>query len=515
MRLLAASALLVASAPLAPAAQTGSVALSFADGVLGSDLDYTVTAPVGKVFLLIPSFEVGPTALALLDPTVSGTIAVGLDLFPFVKIKLAPGGVSYPLPADPSFAGSVIRAVALTVPGTTTFLDGVSSLTTLTLALPGTTHETLTPSVAPRIDHSLTQLADGRVVVLGGDVSDPGTGAVSISDGGELYDPLTQSFTDLGAVLTHPRSTHTATLLADGRILLAGGYDATVTVTSTAEIYDPATNTSVPVASMSTPRSTHTAVLLADGRVWVLGGTSLFDTSDPLATIDAALNTSEVFDPSTGVWSPGPTYPSAGIGAHTATRLANGKVLVAGGISVVQILFVKIPNVTAEALLYDPATNTFQDVANLPAARAFHDAVAIPGGRVLVAAGGTANLVTLESATHAQCWLFDQATNAWSATGSVAHPRAYHELVLAGSRVFAVGGFGTVDLLSGVGTPETVVEAFDLGLLAWSDVGAQLVERWTPRAAATEGGVRLVVIGEGFVTGGPAITQTADVLVVP
>jgi hypothetical protein len=122
----------------------------------------------------------------------------------------------------------------------------------------------------PRIVHSSTRLGDGRILIAGGSSANyPSVVEAST----ELYDPVARSFQS-AANLTVPRSRHTATLLIDGRVLIAGGYN-TSRVEATAEIYDPTTNTFTMTGAMTSPRWGHTAVLLADGRVFMLGSSAL------------------------------------------------------------------------------------------------------------------------------------------------------------------------------------------------------------------------------------------------
>ncbi len=148
-----------------------------------------------------------------------------------------------------------------------------------------------------------TLLDDGRVLVAGGATM------------AELYDPATGTFTPAGPTQS-PRDGHTATRLDDGRVLLAGGTSAT------AEIFDPATSSFTPTGSMATARFWHTAALLPDGRVLVVGG-----SSDSGGRTVAA--TAEIYDPITGQFTPAPA-PTGDRRAATAVTLANGDVLVLG-----------------------------------------------------------------------------------------------------------------------------------------------------------------------------------------
>jgi hypothetical protein len=170
---------------------------------------------------------------------------------------------------------------------------------------------------------TLTLLPNGKVLATGG------FGTNNALATAELYDPATGSWTPTGSMLT-PRGSHTATLLPNGKVLVAAGTDLVAAGDGTpidstsagAEIYDPATGTWSSTGSMSFPRSAHTATLLPNGKVLVAGGVSYFRSVFP--------TTAELYDPVTGKWSP--TFPLvSGRTDHMAALLPNGKVLVAGG----------------------------------------------------------------------------------------------------------------------------------------------------------------------------------------
>jgi hypothetical protein len=148
-----------------------------------------------------------------------------------------------------------------------------------------------------------TLLDDGRVLVAGG------------APVAEVYDPATGTFSPTGP-LTSALHYHTATVLDDGRVLLAGGES------QAAQLFDPATGSFTPTGSMATARSMHTATLLPDGRVLVIGGAD--GSSDR-----SVARTAELYDPATGQFSQAPD-PTGDRRAATAITLDNGDVLVLG-----------------------------------------------------------------------------------------------------------------------------------------------------------------------------------------
>jgi len=232
---------------------------------------------------------------------------------------------------------------------------------------------------ANRGGHTATLLADGKVLIAGGADTDPtGTGLASA----ELYDPGTGTFTQTGS-MTVGRYLHTATLLQNGKVLIVGGVLTSGSdPDATAEIYDPATGTFTMTGAMATAREQHTATLLADGRVLIAGGT----TSPPASLTSAWLATgtvdlqgtatAEIYDPSTGSFS-GTGSMAAARTFHTATLLPNGTVLIAGG-----------GNENSTAEVYDPASGSFSVTNGMEVGRSGHTATLLPNGSVLVAGGG-------------------------------------------------------------------------------------------------------------------------------
>lgn len=257
-----------------------------------------------------------------------------------------------------------------------------------------------------------------------------------------------------------------------------------------------------PTGALATARADHTATLLPNGKVLVAGGRN----SEPLST---PLGSSELYDPATGKWTATGALSVARDG-HTATLLTGpgctphcGKVLVAGGrVSQVEDATNPGTEVTASAELYDPATGTWSPTGSLPVARAFHTASLLHGtpcevagpptwcGRVLVAGGeqaGTPNQLAGSA-------LFDPATGGWSPTGSLATARRLHSAtVLRDGTVLVVGGRNT-PADGPLTDPVPTAERFDPATGTWGPAGSPIIRRAEHTATLLADG-RVLVVG--------------------
>jgi len=234
-------------------------------------------------------------------------------------------------------------------------------------------------------------LADGRVLVVGGAsytdntelrivFGETGnTDITGIHSDGEVYDPATNTWTLTGATNT-ARLYGICALLADGRVLVAGGFNGAFL--GTAEVYDPDTNAWSSVRPMGFRRASPTSVVLNDGRVFVFGG---YDTSALMIHTGG-----EVYDPVSDSWSLTPWVLEFGGVAPTAALRTDGTVLVVGGLIVPG--FPWAPGVSSEfGAVFDPSSYTWSPSSPSPERRFAAMAVPIPGARTLVTGGLNTN----------------------------------------------------------------------------------------------------------------------------
>jgi hypothetical protein len=185
-----------------------------------------------------------------------------------------------------------------------------------------------------------------------------------IGRAGEKYG----TFTAVGE-MNIPRSYHTATLLPNGKVLIAGGRRSFRDELDSAELYDPVLYKFIPTGKMLSARAGHTATLLPGGKVLIAGG---FQPGEALAS-------AELYDPVSGMFSPTGSMVEPRQW-HTATLLPNGRVLIAGGGS-------NATGITPTAELYDPAAGEFVATSNMTVARALHYATALNEGDILIVGG--------------------------------------------------------------------------------------------------------------------------------
>lgn len=333
----------------------------------------------------------------------------------------------------PVFGGQIPQGATLNQPYTFTF--AVSGSAPITLSMTGT----LPPGLKFNASSG----------VLSGTPTALGSFPIVVNAVNGVGQSVTQNFVvhvfqhgfRLSGTTLHTRGYHTASLLANGQVLVAGGFDGSAPndePTASAELFDPTTGTFTATGSMQVGRVFHTATLLcdlsaiacSDPRVLIAGG----ETGGAQPGTSTMLQTAELYDPVTG------TFTSTGDllaprRGHTANLLGNGKVLIAGGLNLVQAAPASL---LAGAELFDPGTGIFTATGSLITPREYQTATLLQSGKVLIAGGESDN------ALAGQAELYDPATGTFTATGTMVFPRFLHTATLLPSgRVLIVGGEGT------------------------------------------------------------------------
>ncbi len=363
---------------------------------------------------------------------------------------------------------------------------GAGSMNLTRLTLPEARWQPTGKLVTEHGDYTATSLPDGRVLVAGG------ANGSAVLDTTELYDPGTGKWTSAGH-LARPRIGHTATLLPGGKVLVVGGdcnaNAHTLGCEGTAELYDPATGSGVATGKLNTPRIGFTATLLATGKVLVAGGVDNADDS---------LSSAELYDPGTGTWSYTGDLVTARL-EHSATALADGRVLIAGG-----WLDDFFQTTTGTAEIYDPVTGTWSGTGSLHHAGLLHTATRLGDGRVLVAGGYKSDPPTGSGhyipTSFDRAELYDPVTGVWTVTGSLNHARDSHTAtLLPNGKVLVAGGDD-----SNSGRPLASAELFDPSSGTWTEAESFDAALSIHTATLLMNG-DVLIVGEGYFH-----TQSAD-----
>ena len=294
-----------------------------------------------------------------------------------------------------------------------------------------------------RGDFTATLLSSNSLVLVAGGTTD-GSAVVSTAD---LYDPATNTWRATGA-MTVARRGHTATLLSNGKVLVTGGTDGTAVLKS-AEIYDPATGQwTATTGTMRFTRRWHTATLLTDGSVLIVGGIVGSETTGGVTTDGSKIT--EIFDGS-AFSSVTSQLPSA-VQGHTATLLSNGSVLVAGrnnadGLAGAQTTAIyDFPKAVSGSV-----TANWYSGPPMAHGRYNHAATRLADNRVLVSggflSGNTTEIFTLSTSAITS----GSNYGSWVAGPSFVSARAQHTTTLLRSgAVMAIGGYNGASTLTSI-----------------------------------------------------------------
>ncbi len=371
-------------------------------------------------------------------------------------------------------AGSAARVTVTGADGT------VASTATLTVTNPTLVWQAAGSMSTARMDHTATLLPDGDVLVAGGyrstvsTLGGPQNGTQPLASV-ELYHPSTNTWSNAAPMAT-ARADHTATLLASGKVLVTGGYGSAGVLTST-ELYDPASNTWSARAALPAGRWGQTATLLLNGKVFVFGGSNTSSSNTPIAA-------GEFYDPVANTWTA--TSPIGPIGHladgtifHTATRLLDGRVLIAG-----------TDSSSLYPAIYDPTFDRWDYIESGLSGVSFPatpQSVLLDSGRALMEGLGHADLVTPAPGQAQQVTPIETRPNATLVDTLVKLPDG---------RVLAVGGDDVQSSGNSlIDVPVASAEVYDPVSSVWAPDTPMLSARARHTATVLPDGSVLVVGG--------------------
>jgi hypothetical protein len=339
------------------------------------------------------------------------------------------------------------------------------------------------------------------------------TGKFMYAGGGtnetELYTPempgTPETWVD-GGIMARPRTEALWTGLDDGTVLVTGGFDSSGDVLASAELYDFLTGVfAMTTGPMSTPRQQHRMVQLYTGKVLVTGG-----RSDPNTTLNG-LNSAELYDPATKTFAPTTTGNPPTVTTmnryrrlHRSTELANGKILITGGLGGTAN---NQSNLMLGAEIYDPAAGTFTwTTGNMNVGRRSHQAILLRTGKVLIVGGNGTGGTLLASAE-----LYDPDTGTFTLT-TAATP-AGNNMSVARAPLLTMLPDGKVLVSNGSdasGNPIGAVEIFDPATNTFTAAGNELVARDGNRTTRLPNGKIMLVGGKTTSGDTPSVTDSAE-----
>ncbi len=497
MRSLATARTAFFAAAVASVSTAQNVTLDKTGGALGGDASFHVVANPNETFIVLFDFLEQPTPVPALGLTleIRDIWAASSFTLPGFFSNTDPQGMataSLILPPDPALTALTVSLQA--VVGIGPFR--ASNLVRLTPQAAGTFAPALNAPVLPILGGGAAPEGDGDFLFVGGS----GPAAQRYSERLEEWEAAGTTF---GVGLLGQ-----TTALADGRVLFTGGLDlVTGQPTTAAAIYDPVAQTTTTIA-MAVARAGHGASLLDDGRVLITGGSQSFDLTNPLSLFTGVLNSTEFFDPQTGTFSNGPNMLEARA-LHTATTLTNGQVLIAGGITLLPII--NLPTVSNTAYRFNPATNGFGLPAFFQGGRFLHTATALDNGKVLIAGGisldlstflQTGNILDIIFGTITNCQLYTVGTfgfGTFQTVPGLQQGRAGAAIApLPNGGALVAGGFElTIDVASQqfVFAPTATADVFTINPNTLQPTGAMSAPRAFPVTVPLPDGTILVVGG--------------------
>ena len=263
------------------------------------------------------------------------------------------------------------------------------------------------------------------------------------------FDGTTGKHTLLPGTMSDARAFHNLVQLQDGRFMAIGGITGPfgsgsnhyTKVLRTCEIYDPVAGTWTNTADMQKFRAGATATVLPDGRVLVAGGTEgngaheLHDVADLLGT---ALKTTEIYDPATDSWSFHSNMTEFKAGAMAVT-LADGRWLVSGGVTHTLLFGIPIPDFSDNQQIYDPATGNWNNTAKMKDKRALGGIVKLSGSIVYIAGGAGGDIFNIGPIRDTE--IYNPVTGTTTAKPNLSQDSAFNRVIaLANNQALVIGG---------------------------------------------------------------------------
>ncbi|MFI0481127.1 kelch repeat-containing protein [Actinomadura sp. 9N215] len=348
-----------------------------------------------------------------------------------------------------------------------------------------------------------TLLDDKTVLVAGGE-----DGARNAKNDCALFKPGPGEWETTGS-LTISRRLHTQTRLANGQVLVVGGitgpFSQPLAPVAAAEIYDPGSRSWTATGALHQARFSHSATLLPNGTVLVAGGIAPRDTQSI-----TALASAEIFDPQTGEWTEiAPMHDARG--GHPAVPLRNGKVLMVGGMTAIgRALFSGQAFCEIFDPAVDPTVSPWTPTGSMATVRKSHQATLLADGTVLVTGGDSQGLRQDWTYSPYSQWTterFNPGTGVWAPAENMPTGRSHHRAVAMKSGKLLVIG-GTDESTFDVGYQNAAV--YDPGARTWSDTGGMVTGRWAFAAVGLDDG-RVLAAG-GMTRSGAAVPDSADVV---
>jgi hypothetical protein len=423
---------------------TGATAIAIGGVGSVSGSSWLVSPTQTTTYVLTAQNAAGVSVIAQAMVTV--VAAPIITSFTSDATSVLPGGSTKLNPVFSGGTGTIDHAIGTVTSGSQYSTGALPAKTLYTLTVTNAANDSVTAQVTvavvgfvsggtmttARTTHTATLLTSGKVLLAGGY-----DGSFTYLQSGEVYDETTGTFGAVSNTMSVPRHRHAATLLNSGKVLVSGGdYPPAV---STADLYDPATGTNGKftqvTAAMKAARNNHTSTLLGDGRVLLAGGADA-----------SAANTAEIYDPTAGTngsfaWT---GNLNAERYSHTATLLLTGQVLITGGSG-------SSGTLKSAEIYYN---GVFSSIADMNQARDGHAAVLLTDGRVLIAGGfdGSASLTSAE--------IYDPQTGKFSLLGTSLGTDRYEESgtrLTDGTVLIAGGGSGTSVLAADLYDPNVGV----------------------------------------------------------